>query len=201
MAQFGRLPVMNGDPSRGLFETVLVVDGRARRWPAHDARLRASALELYGRDPGPLDWSAGAGMALGRLRVDAVPHAGGFTLSARCEPVDPASVLPESEPEVVPVPVSDGFGAHKLIDRTWLAEIESAVGDGARALLVGPDGELLETTRANVFVVRGERSRRRRWTGGSCPASCARSCSSERPRPGSRCARAPSAWTGPTRSC
>lgn len=154
VAQSGRLQAVHGDPALGLFETALVIDGTALQWPRHDARLRASALALYGRDPGPLDAGAASGVALGRLRVEAVPGAAGFTVSARCEPIDPAIVLPERETQVVPVSVSDGFGPHKLIDRGWLAAIESSVPAGARALLVLSGGELLETTRANVFVVR-----------------------------------------------
>ncbi len=155
VALSGRLPGVNGDPSRGIFETVLVRDGAPAMWPEHLARLRASARALYGADPGAsLDVRAGAGVALGRLRVEVVPDGGSFTVAARCEPIEPAIVLPEAEPEVVPVPVSAGFGPHKLIDRGWLAAIESSVPAGARALLVAPGGELLETTRANVFVVR-----------------------------------------------
>ncbi len=155
MAHSGRLPGVKGDPSRGIFETALVLDGAPAHWPRHLARLRASALALYGADPGAsLDVSAAAGVALGRLRVDVVPTAAGFAVAARCEPVDPAIVAPGEEPQVVPVAVSGGFGAHKLIDRGWLEAIERSVPRRARALLVGPGGELLETTRANVFVVR-----------------------------------------------
>jgi len=155
VALSGRLPGVNGDPSRGIFETALVRDGAPVRWPAHLARLRASARVLYGADPGAsFDLRAADSVALGRLRVEVVPAGDSFTVAARCEPIEPAIVLPEAEPEVVPVPVSAGFGPHKLIDRGWLEAIESSVPAGARALLVAPGGELLETTRANVFVVR-----------------------------------------------
>ena len=156
VALSGRLPGVIGDPSRGIFETVLVRDGAPVMWPRHLARLRASARVLYDADPGTtVDLRAAAGVALGRLRVDAVPAGRTFTVSARCEPIDPAIVLPQEGPEVVEVPVSGGFGPHKLIDRGWLEAIEASVPAGARALLVAPGGELLETTRANVFVLRG----------------------------------------------
>ena len=156
VALSGRLPGVKGDPSRGIFETVLVRDGAPVMWSRHLARLRASARVLYGADPGAsLDLRAAAGVALGRLRVEVVPAGDSFAVAARCEPIEPAIVLPEAEPEVVPVPVSGGFGPHKLIDRGWLEAIESSVAPAARALLVAPGGELLETTRANVFVVRG----------------------------------------------
>ena len=155
VAQSGRLPRVHGDPARGIFETVLVRDGSPVMWSAHLARLRASARVLYGADPGAeLDLRAAAAVALGRLRVEVVPAGDSFTVVARCEPIEPAIVLPEAEPEMVGVPVSDGFGPHKLIDRGWLEAIESSVPAGARALLLAPGGELLETTRANVFVVR-----------------------------------------------
>ena len=155
VAQSGRLPEVNGDPSRGIFETVLVRDGAPVRWPRHLARLRASARALYDADPGAsLDLRAAGSVALGRLRVEVVPAGDSFTVTARCEPIDAAIVLPAAAPEVVAVPVSGGFGPHKLIDRAWLEAIEASVPAGARALLIAPGGELLETTRANVFVIR-----------------------------------------------
>ena len=155
VALSGRLPGVNGDPSRGIFETVLVRDGAPVLWSRHLARLRTSARVLYGADPGAsLDLRAAADVALGRLRVEVVPAGESFTVTARCEPIERAIVLPDAEPEVVSVAVSGGFGPHKLIDRGWLEAIESSVPAGARALLVAPGGELLETTRANVFVVR-----------------------------------------------
>jgi para-aminobenzoate synthetase/4-amino-4-deoxychorismate lyase len=57
--------------------------------------------------------------------------------------------------------VAGGNGGHKLIDRSWLREIEAHVdidadaGVGVRALLVSRSGALLETTRANVLLLRG----------------------------------------------
>lgn len=152
----GRLPDVHGDPSRGIFETALVRDGAPVMWPRHLARLRASARTLYGADPGAsLDLRAAAGVALGRLRVEVVPSGGSFTVAARCEAIDPAIVLPRAAPEIVEVVAGDGIGPHKLIDRGWQDAIEASLPSGARALLVAPGGELLETTRANVFVVRG----------------------------------------------
>ncbi len=155
VALSGRLPDVHGDPSQGIFETALVRDGAPVLWPRHLARRRASALTLYHADPGAaLDLRVAEAVALGRLRVEVVPAGGSLTVTARCEPIDPAIVLPQAAPEVVAVPVSRGFGRHKLIDRRWLAAIEASVPAGARALLVAPGEELLETTRANAFVVR-----------------------------------------------
>jgi para-aminobenzoate synthetase/4-amino-4-deoxychorismate lyase len=155
VALSGRLPGVHGDPSRGIFETALVRDGAPVMWGRHLARLRASALALYHADPvASLDLRVAEAVALGRLRVEVVPAGDSLAVTARCEPIDPAIVLPQAAPEVVSVAVSGGFGAHKLIDRGWLEAIEASVPAGARALLVAPGGGLLETTRANVFVVR-----------------------------------------------
>ncbi len=70
------------------------------------------------------------------------------------EPLDPAVVLAPDDVAVVVVRVTGGFGPHKLIDRGWLAQIEAAAGEGVRPLLVSRSGALLETTRANVFLLR-----------------------------------------------
>jgi para-aminobenzoate synthetase/4-amino-4-deoxychorismate lyase len=145
---------MRGDPARGIFETVLVVNGRAQHWDRHERRLRASARELYGVEPDEIPLGAAAGLALGRMRVDAVPREGRLAVAVRCEQVDPAIVAPDAQVRVATVSVEEGFGPHKLIDRRWLEAIERSVPEGARALLAAPGGELLETTRANVLVVR-----------------------------------------------
>jgi para-aminobenzoate synthetase/4-amino-4-deoxychorismate lyase len=50
--------------------------------------------------------------------------------------------------------VSGCAGAHKLIDRSWFEQIEALAGAGVRPLLVSGSDELLETTRANVFLLR-----------------------------------------------
>ena len=69
-------------------------------------------------------------------------------------PFDAALVFPQAAPVLACVRVSAGYGPHKLTDRSWLAQIESLVPAGTRPLLVAPGDTLLETTRANVFVVR-----------------------------------------------
>jgi para-aminobenzoate synthetase/4-amino-4-deoxychorismate lyase len=153
--EFALEPTANA--SLGCFDTMLVVDGRPLECPRHLARLATSLHELYGQAlPGSLHErivSAAEGHALARLRVDvALEDAEG---EIRIEPFEPALVLAEQECELTTVGVAGGFGAHKLADRSWLEEIEAAAGDGVRPLLIGPTGALLETTRANVFLLRG----------------------------------------------
>lgn len=150
-------PAATPNASLGVFETMLVVDGRPQECPRHLARLATSLHELYGHAlPGSVReriLSAAEGHALARLRVELAPD--DLEGAIRVEPFEPALVLSEQECELATVGVAGGFGAHKLVDRAWLDEIDAATGNGVRALLVAPTGALLETTRANVFVLRG----------------------------------------------
>jgi para-aminobenzoate synthetase / 4-amino-4-deoxychorismate lyase len=147
-------PPPRADSTRGVFETLLVADGVALEAGRHLERLRASASALYGAEPDVEVASATAGHARARLRIDVVPRA----------PAPPAVAVELSalggagsepaEVELAVVRVAAGFGAHKLIDRGWLEAIEEAVGEGVAPLLCSRAGALLETTRANVFLLR-----------------------------------------------
>ena len=146
--EFAREPAP--DPALGIFETVLVVDGQPQYWERHRERLAASADVLYGIElPRALDQHVAAAASAhrrGRLRVDITAtdtriEAGaiattGVTLGA-------ANVTPVQ---------SDPHGPHKLSDRRWLERIEAQVD---RPLLVSSSGTLFETSRANVFLLRG----------------------------------------------
>lgn len=145
----------NADRALGVFETLLVKDGLALESARHLARLATSVHQLYGE---PLAVSlheqlveAARGHVLARMRVDV---ASAIPAQVAIEPVEPAFVLPHAEFEPATVAVSAGFGAHKLADRSWLEEIEVLAGAGVSPLLVTDRGRLLETTRANVFLVR-----------------------------------------------
>jgi len=150
------------DASQGVFETLLVVDGRAVGGLRHLERMRASLLELYGvalpRGVETALAESAAEHPLARLRVEAVvaePELRGPpAISVTATPIDSASVLPAGEAAVVTVGVHDGAGPHKTIDRSWLEQIEALVGEGVRPLLVASSGALLESTRANVFLIR-----------------------------------------------
>jgi para-aminobenzoate synthetase / 4-amino-4-deoxychorismate lyase len=148
-------PPPSSDVARGVFETLLVVDGRPHELGRHLARMASSVQALYGGQlPDAAEAQAEAAArahALARLRIEYIAGA----TAARAQPIDPAIVLPQEQVALTPVRVAAGFGAHKLADRSWLAQIEQLVGEGRRALLVSAEGMLLETTRANVFLLRG----------------------------------------------
>ena len=154
--QIDYAPLPHADVELGVFETLLVVDGRPLEAGRHLERLRASTRVLYGVEPaGDLEArvaAAAAGHGLARLRVALAPPA--RTPQIELRSFDPALVLAPDEVTVITVRVRGGAGPHKLIDRGWLARIEAAAGEGARSLLVTRSGALLETTRANVFLLR-----------------------------------------------
>jgi para-aminobenzoate synthetase / 4-amino-4-deoxychorismate lyase len=146
------------DVSRGVIETLLVVEGRPLELARHLGRAAESVHALYGaalpHATAALIEGAAGGHRLARLRVVFEPDALA-TPALGVEPIDRAIVLSGEEVALATVAVSGGFGAHKLADRSWLGGIEQAVGEGVRALLVSREGALLESTRANVLLIRG----------------------------------------------
>jgi para-aminobenzoate synthetase / 4-amino-4-deoxychorismate lyase len=141
------------DPAQGVFETTLVVDGRAVEVDAHLARLEASLAELYGL---PLPAQArslieegAAGLALGRLRLTVVP---GEEPTVRTAEVDAALVFPKDATEVALVTVAGGIGAHKWADRRLLDRASEELAP-AMPLVVDEDGSVLEGSRSNLFAV------------------------------------------------
>jgi para-aminobenzoate synthetase / 4-amino-4-deoxychorismate lyase len=155
------------DSERGVFETLLVADGRAVELDAHLARLAASARELFGppamaRVVGParalVEARASDTRALTRLRLTLAPdERGKLDLAVVAAEVDPASVFPPVERGVAlaPVTVPGGLGRHKWADRRLLEHAADAL-DGRMPLLVDRDGTVLEAERANVFALRGD---------------------------------------------
>jgi para-aminobenzoate synthetase/4-amino-4-deoxychorismate lyase len=157
------------DPDRGVFETLLVVDGRPIELDAHLSRLAASARELFGppamaRVVGPAralamaraSESAMSDAALTRLRLTLSPDERGvLDLTALSADADPATVFPPAERGVAlaPIAVDGGLGRHKWADRRLLEAATDAV-DGQVPLIV--DGDMLEAERANVFALRGD---------------------------------------------
>ncbi|HVW48620.1 MAG TPA: aminotransferase class IV [Solirubrobacterales bacterium] len=162
------------DPARGLFETVLVADGRPVRAAPHLDRLAASARELFGRDlpadlPGAIR-AAALPLQLGRLRIDLLPAANPkapvetekptenpptLRFEIKAEPIDPAIFFPARADgaDVRTVRHPEWAGAHKWADRDWLEALETQLGDVVPVILTADD-EVLEAGRANVFVVR-----------------------------------------------
>jgi para-aminobenzoate synthetase/4-amino-4-deoxychorismate lyase len=143
------LPTPRPDPAAGIFETLLVVDGRPVELDEHLARLSASARTLYGMeihdDVGEDLCAQAAGHDRARLRVNLRPDRG---VDVELSEV-PARVTPTT---LHPVSVAGGLGAHKWIDRRLLG----ALSVDGEPLLCDLDGYVLETARANVFVVTGD---------------------------------------------
>jgi len=132
----GRRP----DPARGVFETLLAVDGAPLLLDEHLARLATSVAELYDES-----FSAPA------LEI---PAAGSWRVRVAFRPgvgveVDytPAS-FPTAplEPSILVLP--GGLGPHKWLDRDLVA--------GTEPLILDLSGEVLESGRGNVFLVEGE---------------------------------------------
>jgi len=165
----------SADPRRGIYETLLVVGGRPVAAGAHVERLRASAAALYGAAlPDGLDAQlvgAAGPHTLARLRIELVPPgerarsgsagrpwprrtAAEPALAFAATAIERTIVMPSQEVAVATVGVTGCAGPHKLLDRSWLEQIEQLAGAEVRPLLVSRSGTLLETTRANVFLVR-----------------------------------------------
>jgi para-aminobenzoate synthetase / 4-amino-4-deoxychorismate lyase len=146
------------DPARGLFETMLVADGRPVRPAAHLDRLAASALAVFEQDlPAALPAAVNAAalpLELGRIRVDLTPGSGGLRFEIAAEPIDPAIFFPSREhgADVRTVHQPDWAGAHKWADRDWLEGVEADFGEVVPLILVADD-EVLEAGRANLFLV------------------------------------------------
>lgn len=145
------------DPSRGLFETLLVLDGEPVELASHLDRLAASLAALFGSELpaglGSLIAERARGFELGRLRATVYPVAAAAPELA-AEPVDPAQVFPtwERGADLRSLSCPGGLGAHKWWDQTRLDGVPAA----AVPLLFDDGEELLEAGRANVFAVFGE---------------------------------------------
>lgn len=148
------------DPSLGIFTTMLVREGRPEQLAEHLARLGSSVHECFSRElPGALAEQIiqrAAGLdGPHRLRVTAVPDAGGLCTEMPHAPLNPPGAAPPVEPWVLrPVVVPGGWGCHKWADRCALDAVPGPWSPVCDPLLVDEDGTVLETGRANVFVVR-----------------------------------------------
>jgi para-aminobenzoate synthetase/4-amino-4-deoxychorismate lyase len=147
------------DTARGVFETLLVVDGRPIELPAHLARAASSVATLYGQEP-PADAGAivsehAAGLTLGRLRIDFAPSGGDLAIGVVTADVQRKLILPDWDgaARLRPMTVSGGLGEHKWADRGLVAAAEQADTD-AVPLIVDDGDEVLEASRGNVFAVR-----------------------------------------------
>ena len=144
------------DPAAGVFDTMLVRGGRIQAPEAHLERLARSVSELYAtRLPNDLTRSVMARAAgldgAHRLRVDAIPGAGGIRVQFSHEPVNDGPPPPVA---CAPVTVAGGIGSHKWRDRRLL---ESVSARDTVPLLIDDNGDVLEAARANVWLVEAGR--------------------------------------------
>ncbi|MFI7494875.1 chorismate-binding protein [Kocuria sp. M4R2S49] len=152
------LPVLPPVRGEGVFTTLLVREGAPVDLDAHLERLGGSCRTCYGSALPPgvhgevMDRASGL-PGPHRLRITAVPAPeGALTVTVTATPLPPEPVPPW---RLVPVRLPGGLGEHKWADRRVLAH-EPVPGLWSRScdpLLVDADGTLLETGRANVFVV------------------------------------------------
>jgi para-aminobenzoate synthetase / 4-amino-4-deoxychorismate lyase len=152
---FERDPEWAPSISRGVFETLLVVDSRAVALNAHVGRLAQSLEAIYSLSlPAPFveELDRGAeGIGLGRLRVTAAPTEGGLRLDLLTGAIKPEVVFPAQGVMLRTLTVAGGLGPHKWLDRK---DINRPAPDEGGALIVD-EGEVLEAGWANVFAVRG----------------------------------------------
>jgi para-aminobenzoate synthetase / 4-amino-4-deoxychorismate lyase len=149
------------DRDQGVFETLLVVDGRPIELDAHLARLAASLADLFpDRSPPDLGEEIEArarGIELGSLRGTVAPaDGGGLAGKVSIREIDPELPFPSS-PRTVAVHslvLAGGLGPHKWADRSLLDAAQSRLPVDALPILVDRDGGVLEASRANAFVVR-----------------------------------------------
>jgi para-aminobenzoate synthetase / 4-amino-4-deoxychorismate lyase len=141
------------DPALGVFETMLVLDGRVQALDQHLSRLSASMVDLYGTrllgDVGARVLSEAGGLSgMHRIRVSAI----GAAITIESQPVE-ASPAPEPV-SLAPVLLPGGLGPHKWCDRRLLNALS---GGGSVPLLLDAGEEVLEAAWANVWIVEGER--------------------------------------------
>jgi para-aminobenzoate synthetase/4-amino-4-deoxychorismate lyase len=143
------------DRSRGVFETLLVVDGEPVELEAHLRRLARSLKEVYSQAlPTEAEAElrrAAAEIPLGRLRCTLAPGEDGLQLDLLAGGVELEAVFPERGVHLRAHPIAGGLGPHKWVDRKG---INRPAPDEAGALITD-EGEVLEAGWANVFAVRG----------------------------------------------
>jgi para-aminobenzoate synthetase/4-amino-4-deoxychorismate lyase len=150
--RLGAHPVPRPDPVAGVLETILVVDGQAVAMEAHLARLADAAAALYGVE---------LPAALGALvRHTALEQGGPCRLRVLLDPIGeiglqvaPLPAAGDGTQRLAPVVVPGGLGDRKWRDRQLIDALDDRAAEiGAVPLLVDLDGDVLETTRANVLA-------------------------------------------------
>jgi para-aminobenzoate synthetase/4-amino-4-deoxychorismate lyase len=147
------------DPRKGVFETLLVLDGQLVELDAHLKRLSSSLDRLYDAE---LPRSAtnkviarARAIRHGKLRLTVAPaDAGELEAQIATAEVEAEKVFPGPERGVClrSVVVDDGLGEHKWADRRLL-EHAAAARPGELPLLVDRERTVLEASRGSVFAV------------------------------------------------
>lgn len=139
----------HANPSRGIFETILVEEGIAADLAAHLARLDTSSRALYGlgidtqlteRILSTIESTVGTH----RLNITVTPSDSSLETTIGLTPFERT----EQQWSLVPRILPGGQGEHKWVDRSLLAS-----SSATEPLLIDEDGTLLETARANIFLV------------------------------------------------
>ena len=138
------------DPALGVFDTLLVRDGRPVDLTVHLERVARSVEDLYAVRVDVVALAERlraevAGMATARVRTSYDPVRSAWEIGAT------AITEPDLEPRSLALRrLPDGLGPHKWIDRRLLADL------GADDVLLGDQlDHVLECGTANVFVVLG----------------------------------------------
>ncbi len=157
------------DRSRGVFETLLAVDGEPVELEGHLDRLAGSLEALYSRKLPPQAENAlreaasslspsppppgrpTENIRLGRLRLTAAPAEGGLQLDLLAGGVELEAVFPERGVRLRSHQIPGGLGAHKWADRRSI----NRPARGKPGALILDGGEALEAGWANLFAVRG----------------------------------------------
>jgi para-aminobenzoate synthetase/4-amino-4-deoxychorismate lyase len=160
----------HADSGRGVFETMLVIAGRAVELDAHIGRLSASVETLYGRSAPArarnLVVDRADGIKRGKLRLTVVPrsdnpkppetrgNAEALRLRVDAEEIDAGAIFPGPERATAlrSTVVTGGLGEHKWADRDLLDRLAAAC-PGELPLLLDADCTVLEASRASVFVI------------------------------------------------
>jgi para-aminobenzoate synthetase/4-amino-4-deoxychorismate lyase len=139
---------------------MLVLDGSPVELDPHLRRVSASVHELFGAELPPgtreLVKERASPLSVGRLRLTVAPRDdGSLGTAAVTAKVDPEDIFPSWERAIAlrPFVVPGGLGGHKWADRDGLAWTEAGEAKGALPLVLDAGEEVLEASRANVFVV------------------------------------------------
>lgn len=152
----------HADPTRGLFETLLVLDGRAVEVDAHVNRLAGSLEALFDAElPAETKHAIAEGARAvrhGRLRLTAVPtEVGPVKIAVSTAEVDVAEVFPPAERGIAlrSFVAEGGLGAHKWADRRLVEGFAASTDAAEVPLIVDVGDEVLEASRGNVFCADG----------------------------------------------